>query len=101
MHNISLYSRNPVTSLKLVISKNNRRSNVRSSKKINIKCNVDFFSDSSSSNDSGNYMDKFTTNITKKAEDGEFDKIIGRDNELKQLQQVLLKRTKKKSTCSR
>lgn len=96
MHNICLYSRNPVTSLKLVISKNNKRNNVRSSKKFNIKCNVDYFSDSSNSNSSdGSYMDKFTTNITKKAEDGIYEKIIGRDNELKQLQQVLLKRTKR------
>ena len=41
------------------------------------------------------YIDKFTINLTKNAKKGKYDKIIGRDKELKDIHQVLLKRTKK------
>jgi ATP-dependent Clp protease ATP-binding subunit ClpA len=41
------------------------------------------------------YIDKFTINLTTNAKKGKYDKIIGRDKELKDIHQVLLKRTKK------
>lgn len=58
--------------------------------------NLDYFADNNKNSDNNNDgIDKFTVNLSKKADDGNFDKIIGREYELKKLQQVLLKRTKK------
>lgn len=66
-------------------------------KRTQITCNsVDFFADDSNAyNQKENVIDKFTINISEKAANGKFNKIIGREDELKQIQQVLLKRTKK------
>lgn len=72
---------------------NNRRSFY---KKNNIKCNADnFANNSSNSSNTSDVLEKFTINISQKAQKGKYDKIVGRENELKQLQQVLLKRTKR------
>lgn len=40
------------------------------------------------------YLDTYCTNLTKKARDGEIDKIIGRDNEIHRVIQILCRRTK-------
>lgn len=39
-------------------------------------------------------LDRFTVNLTKEAQDGKFDNLIGRQNELERTMQVLCRRTK-------
>lgn len=74
-----------------------RRVNFLCKKRINITtCNADFFVDGNKqSQNNSDGIDKFTVNLSQRATDGDFCKIIGREYELKQLQQVLLKRTKR------
>ena len=43
---------------------------------------------------SGNLLEKYTVDLTKMAEDGKLDPIIGRDDEIRRVMQVLSRRTK-------
>lgn len=40
------------------------------------------------------YLDMYCTNLTKRAKDGELDRIIGRDSEIYRVEQILCRRTK-------
>ena len=93
----SIAQKNQFTHAVLSLRKNTkRRVNFLCKKRMNITtCNVDFFADNSKQSYNSEGIDKFTINLSKRAADGDFGKIIGREYELKQLQQVLLKRTKK------
>jgi ATP-dependent Clp protease ATP-binding subunit ClpB len=51
-------------------------------------------SDSESSDDNFNALEKFTINITQKAQNRELDPVIGRDEEIRRTIQVLSRRTK-------
>lgn len=63
----------------------------------NSNCNADSFSENSESSDANPHsscLDKYTTNLTQKAKDGELDVLIGREEELERTIQVLCRRTK-------
>lgn len=47
-----------------------------------------------SSNDQRQPLEKYTLNLTKKAKEGKLDPVIGRDNEIRRMMQVLSRRTK-------
>ena len=51
-------------------------------------------SDSENSDDNFNALEKFTINVTKKAQNRELDPVIGRDEEIRRTIQVLSRRTK-------
>ena len=51
-------------------------------------------SDSESSDDNFNALEKFTINVTQKAQNRELDPVIGRDEEIRRTIQVLQRRTK-------
>jgi ATP-dependent Clp protease ATP-binding subunit ClpB len=42
----------------------------------------------------GNVLEKYTLNLTKRAKEGKFDPVIGRDEEIRRLVQILSRRTK-------
>lgn len=44
--------------------------------------------------DQENPLEKYTTNLTKKAKEGKIDPVIGRDNEIRRVIQILSRRTK-------
>jgi ATP-dependent Clp protease ATP-binding subunit ClpB len=50
--------------------------------------------DSASAEDSYEALEKYATDLTKRAEDGKIDPIIGRDDEIRRAMQVLSRRTK-------
>ena len=51
-------------------------------------------SDSESSDDNFNALEKYTINVTQKAQNRELDPVIGRDEEIRRTIQVLSRRTK-------
>jgi ATP-dependent Clp protease ATP-binding subunit ClpB len=51
-------------------------------------------SDSESSDDNFNALEKYTINVTRKAQNRELDPVIGRDEEIRRTIQVLSRRTK-------